>query len=892
MFGRFWRTRAQRDTELNAEIDGHLEMDIQARVARGESPSDARRNAQRDFGDTVTVREVTTDMWSGETLHGIFQDLRHSCRSLARVPGFALVAVLTLALGIGANTAIFSVINGVILRPLPYPKPEQLVYITSQFPALGFDQFWVDPAEFMELQQRNQSFQDVGAYSTSAVNVGTDGNPQRVTSAIVSSSLFKALRVDPSQGRTFTVEETYPNAPLVTVLSHELWQTVFGGRRIVGEQIQIDGVSRTVVGIMPPGFDVHDQGVKIWLPVTLDPAQPKQYRGSHFLYLVGRLKDGVTLRQARSELETLLAKWIAADGGTPGTPCCGQGFVHAPDQKNHRIRYDELQADMIGSISRALWILQAAVVVVLCIACANLANLLLMRAETRQKELALRAALGAGRGRLIRHFLSESLIISLVGAGAGSALAYVGLRTLVAAGASSIPRADGIAIDGRVLAFTLVLSVGCGLILGLAPVLHLSTNSLGMALREAGSRTTSIAARGRLRRGLVVAEMALAVMLVIGAGLLLRSFWNLMRVDAGFDRTNLTTFAIALPRRVYTDSTRRVAFFNDLTRELAAVPGVQATAAMSGLPPRRDVNANDTQFEGYMPKPGGPPNNIDYDQYATRDYFTTMRIPIVAGRGFGPSDGPLSPPVLLINETTARLYYPNQDPIGHRIKPNGDSLWFTVIGVAKDVKQGGVESKTGTELYLDVEQTPRTEGFAPGNMNIVIRSTLNKAALAPAIHRIVGSLDPTLPIIQLRSMDEVFSASVARPQFIASLLGVFAAVALLLSAIGTYGVLAYTVTERRREIGIRMALGASRGGVLAMVLRQGLALAGLGLIIGLVGAAALTRLASTLLFQVRPTDPMTFAAVGGFMLIVAATASAIPARRATRVDPLVALQAD
>jgi predicted permease len=629
---------------------------------------------------------------------------------------------------------------------------------------------------------------------------------------------------------------------------------------------------------------VHDQGVKVWLPLTLDPSQIANFRGSHYLYMVGRMKDGVSLRQASAELETMLATWLVADGGIQGAVFPAPGAIHTPDPKNHRIRFDGLQADMVGSIGKALWILQAAVAVVLLIACANLANLLLMRAESRQKELALRAALGAGRGRLVRLFMSESLVLSISGAVAGSVLAYAGLRALVATGAGSIPRAEAITMDSRVYVFTLLLGTGCGLLFGLAPLMHLSSNSLGMALREAGSRTTGIAMRNRLRRGLVVTEMALAVMLVIGAGLLLRTFWNLMRVDAGFDRTSLSTFSVALPTRVYTDSTRRVAFFNDLMLRLDAVPGVQGTAVMSGLPPLRQVNANDTQFEGFTPKPGGPPANVDYNQYASRDYFTAMKIPIVQGRGFDASDGPLSNPVLVINETTARLYYPSQSPLGRRIKPNGDSLWFTIVGVAKDVKQGGVDSKTGTELYLDFEQTPRTEGFGLANMNVVIRSTLDKTVLA--------ALDPTLPIVQYRRMDEVFVESVARPRFLANLLGVFATVALLLSAIGTYGVLAYTVTERRREIGIRMALGASGQGVLMMVLRQGLTLAGIGLVIGLGAAAAFTRVASTLLFGVKPTDPLTFGAVGVFMLIVAAVASLVPARRATRVDPLVALRAD
>ncbi len=894
LFGRLFNTRAHRDAELDAELAGHLEMDVHARIARGESSDDARRNAQQDFGSTVTVREVTTDMWSGEHMHQIIQDFRHAIRSLARVPGFTVIAVLTLALGIGANTAIFSVINGVILRPLPYPKPEQLVYINSQFPTLGFSQFWMDPVEFLEFRERNQSFQHVGAYTTGAVNVGTDASPQRVTSALVSDGFIETFGVAPVQGRTFTADETVPNAPLVGILSYELWQTAFGGHPVVGTQVQIDGVPRTIVGVMPPGFDVHDQGVKIWLPLRLDPAQTAQYRGSHYLYLIGRLKDGVTLQRARSELETLLANWPAADGAVANAAPGAPGFIHTPNNKLHRVQYAGLQADMVGSIGKALWILQAAVVVVLLIACANLANLLLMRAETRQKELALRAALGAGRGRLVRLFMSESLVLSVSGAVTGAALAFVGLRTLVAAGASSIPRADAITMDSTVFAFTMLLGVLCGLVFGLAPLLHLSTNSLGMALREAGSRTTGIAARNKLRRALVVTEMALAVTLVIGAGLLLRSFWNLMNVDAGFDRGHLSTFSVALPTRVYTDSVKRVAFFDHLIGDISAVPGVQAAAVMSGLPPRRQVNANDTQFEGFTPKPNGvgPQANVDYYQYASPNYFATMKIPIVQGRSFGPSDGPLSPPVLLINETTANIYYPNQSPIGRRIKPGGDTVWFTIVGVAKDVKQGGVDSKTGTELYIDFEQSPHAEGFGLANMNVVIRSTLDKATLAPALRKIVGGLDPTLPIVQYRGMDDVFAESIARPRFLANLLGVFATVALLLSAIGTYGVLAYTVTERRREIGIRMALGASTQGVLMMVLRQGLTLAVVGLAIGLGAAAALTRVASTLLFGVKPTDPLTFAAVGVFMLLVAAAASIIPARRATRVDPLVALRAD
>ncbi len=889
----FWRSRGVRNAELNDEVRAHLDMAIRERMARGESRGEAERNALRDFGDVVTVRETTSDTWGPEWPSETLRDVRVAVRSLVRVPGFAIAAVLTLALGIGANTAIFSVINGVLLEPLPYPKPEELVYITTQFPTMGLNQFPADAAEFLELQERNRSFRAVGAYAVGAVNVGADASPQREISAVASASLFDALGVAPLEGRTFHLDETLPSSQPVVVLSRELWQSAFGGRDLIGKQVQIDGVARTVVGIMPAGFDVHDQQVKVWLPLRLDPAQRKQYRGGHYLYLVGRLKDNIAFGQAAAEMKSLVAQWNVADGGTPNAKCCGAGFVHTPAPDVHPLRYDNLQADMIGGISRALWILQAAVAFVLIIACANLANLLLMRAETRHKELAVRAALGAGRGRLIRQFLAESTVLSIAGAVVGTVLADVGLRALVARGAASIPRAAQVTIDGRVLAFTLALAIGTGLVFGLAPVLHMTMNSLGLSLRDAGSRTTTVGARNRVRRGLVVAEMALAVMLVIGAGLLLRSFWNLMNVDAGFDRAHLTTFQIALPPRVYTDSMRRVQFFDDLTRQLATVPGVQRVAAMSGLPPFRPLNANDTQFEGYTPADqNDPPNNVQYIQYATAGYFETMRIPIVQGRSFGPQDGPLSTPVLVINQTIAKLYYKDKNPIGRRIKPNGDTTWFTIVGVAKDVKQGGLGAATGTELYIDYAQTPRNEGYATPSMNIVIRSTLDKAALAPSIRRIVGGLDASLPIVKLRSMDEVFETAVSQPHFLATLLGVFATVALLLSAVGTYGVLAYSITERRRELGIRMALGASGRSVLRMVLRQGMGLAVVGVVIGVIGAAVLARLTTTLLFGVTPADPTTFVVVSAFMLLVAVAASLIPARRATKVDPLTALRAE
>jgi len=887
------KDRGARNEDLDAEIQSHLDMDARERVARGESPGDAAAAARKEFGNVGIVKEVTRDMWGGGGAEQLWREVRYAVRTLLRSPGFTAIAILTLALGIGANTAIFSVVNGVILRPLPYPDPGQLVLITSQFPTLGFDQFPVDAAEFLEFRERNRSFSNVGAYFATAVNVGGQSSPARVTSALASASLFPTLGVTPEAGRWFTDQETLPNASPVALLSDELWRSNFGGERsIVGRKVDIDGVQTQVVGIMPKGFDVHDQGVRVWLPLTLDPDSINSYRGGHYLNLVGRLKPGISLATARVQLEPLLQHWREIDGGSSDPT---QNRVHTPNTKNHRLRYDDLLTDIVGSAGRALWVLQAAVFLVLLIACANLANLLLMRAETRHKELVLRAALGAGRGRLVRQFLAESLVLSVAGAAVGLLVARWGLHALVLSNNAGIPRAARVGLDAHVLVYTLVLALGTGVVFGLAPALRLNARSMSLALREAGSRTTSHASAARVRRALVVLEMAMAVTLLVGAGLLLRSFEKLTRVDSGFDRSQLVTFNLVLPAATYADSTRRVALFEQVDDQLQQVPGVQSATAMSGLPPRRPVNANDTRFEGYVAKPGIPPQNVDYYNYVMRNYFSTMRIPMVEGRSFGPMDGAKSPPVVIVNQTLARLFYPGQSAVGHRIQPGGivdTAQWFTIVGVAKDVKQGGVDAKTGTEIYLLDQQTPAYEGFAPRNMNVVVRSTLSRDALASSIRRIVASVDPGLPVVGLRSMDEVFDDALARPRFLAELLVIFAVVALALAAVGTYGVLAYSVAERRREIGIRMALGASEGGVLTLVLRQGMLLAGIGLLVGLGGALAVTRVVSSLLFGVQPTDPATFAAVGLFMLAVALVACVVPARRATRVDPLVALRLD
>jgi putative ABC transport system permease protein len=814
-------------------------------------------------------------------MQSIFADIRYAIRGLLSRPAFSIVAILTLALGIGANTAIFSVVNGVVLQPLQYPGPERLMFITSQFDGM-FDQFWVSAPEFIEFRERNKAFEAVGAYTVGAANLGTE-TPRRPVAASVSHDLMTTLGVQPLRGRLFSREDTIPKTEEVAILSYELWRSGFGENpNTVGSLIDVNGVRTRIVGIMPPNYDVHDEKVELWRPLRIDPASPGN-RGGHFLYLVGRLKPGVTLAQARADLETQLASWASL------APPKG----HAPNTTTHRYRIDPLKDDMVGEVKQAVWVLQGAVAFVLLIACANLVNLLLARAEGRQKEFAVRTAMGASRRRMLQQFITEGVVLSVLGGAIGVWFATAGVGALLAANPESIPRAGEITVDLTVLGFTLGLALVTGVLVGIAPLLHLSQRSMNISLREGGSRTTAGTAKARMRGALVIAEVAMAVVLVVGAGLLLRSFWNLMNVDAGFNRDHLTTFQIALPASQYPDPARRVSFYRELIDKARAVPGVQSAAAMSGLPPNRNVNANDTEFVGVPGPPAGPIHNVDYYQTVTVGYLSAMGIPVVEGRGFTDADAGSAGGVVLVNETLAKRFYPNQSAIGRLLKPSlAGEPSMTIVGVVKDVKQGGVGEATGTELYFLFEQAPAITMNAPGFLNVVVRSSTPFEAIAPTLQQIARSMDARLPVVNLRPMDEVFAESMARPRFLMTLLVAFAVLALLLAAIGTYGVLSYLVSERRQEIGIRMALGAERGTLLGMVMRHGLVLALVGLLLGLVGAAAVTRLMQTLLFNVRPADPATMVAVAAVIAGVALIACYVPARRATRVDPLIALRSE
>ena len=821
-------------------------------------------------------------------------DIVYALRTLAKSPGYAAVTILTLALGIGANTAIFSVVNGVLLKPLPYPSPQRLLLITSTFPTLGFDKFWISVPEWSEFRERNRSFDKVGGYREGASNLGTPERPRRVNRAIVTPDLMDALGVAPARGRLFTEADSLPGAEDVAIIADGTWRNDFQrDETLLGRVIQIDGTPTRIVGIMPPGFDIHDERIEVILPLTIDPKTFPNQRGSHFMYLVGRLKDGVTPGQAQADLDSMIQQWRGLSGNRHSPAPPGPNGVGG-----HMLQMEPLKQEMVGNIGTALWVLQGAVGFVLLIACANLANLILARAESRQKEFAIRSALGAGRFRLLRQFLTEGVLLAIVGGALGAALGVAGLRAMLAANPDSIPRALEIALDWKVLAFAFVVSIVTGLVFGMAPLLHLREDVVTISLKEGGQRTTAGSARARVRSGLVMAEVALAVVLVVGAGLLLRSFQKLMTVDAGFSREHLTTFGVVLPGASYPQGADRVAFFNRLLGRFREMPGVTGVAAMTGLPPDRPVNANDTDFVGYQPQQGEPAENVDYYQTVTVDYLKTMGIPVVKGRAFEPADIE-GPPVLLVNETLEKTFFTFRklEAVGQRVNiftgsgPQGNGTSeFLIVGVVRDVKQGGMASKTGTELYFLNEQGPRLTGFAPGNMNVAIRSTLPQESLAQAIQAAVRAQDPSLPIVKLRTMEQVFSDSAARPRFLATLLGIFAALALALAAIGTYGILSYSVSERTKEIGIHMALGATRGSVLGMVLGQGMRLTIVGLVAGLAASFGLTRLLQAQLFNVKPTDPATLSVVAAFIAVVAFIACYVPAQRATRVDPMVTLR--
>jgi putative ABC transport system permease protein len=815
----------------------------------------------------------------------LFKDIRYAARMVMQNPGFATAAVVCLALGIGATSAIFSVVHAVLLKPLPYRQPDRLVRLYTEFPTFpngGLRRFWTSPPEYDELSHELQSWEALEAWATSGVNLAGATDPIRVTSCLVTGRLFQALGVSPMLGRVITPQDDITGAPIVIVIGYDLWQRALAGdRNVIGRTLQVNGRKANIAGVMPPGFAFPPgqlDAPEVWSALQLGTPDP-QRRGSHFLYVIGRLKPDVSELQAQQEINRHVQDSRAR---------LGQNHPFSPDF--HPIVTYPLHGEVVSAIRPALWMLMAAVGFVLLIACVNVANLLLARAEARQREIAIRKALGAGFGQLVRQFVVEGLFLSIGGALAGLALAFAGLRVMVAAGRASIPRAAEVTIDPTVLAVTFGVSLLSAFFFGFAPLAQFAAGNMHDALKAASGRAAGSVTSSRFRAMLVASELALALILLIGTGLMTRAFWKLGEVHPGFRPEGLLTLRVNLPQATYPRPEQVDQFWRAIQEKANSLPGVKSASTTSSLPPQRPINANDTYIEGFTAVPNGPGHNIDYWQIVGDRYFETMGIHVIEGRGLDARDSAGGALTAVINHTMARVYYGNQSPLGRRINPEGGpsqvGTYRTIVGVVEDVKNAALDKPAGTEAFFPGLQ----RNFAGRTIYLVLRSTGDPKALISGVRTAVRELDSSLPLTQVRTMDEVLASAKSRPRFLTTLLGLFSATALVLAAVGLYGVISYSVTRRTTEFGIRMAMGAGAGDVLKLVVGQGLHLGLIGVAAGAIGALALTRLIQGLLFGISSFDPMTFVAMALMLIAVTMLACVIPAKRAIKVDPLVALK--
>ncbi len=808
------------------------------------------------------------------------QDLRFGARLLARHPGFTAVAVITLALGIGANAAIFSVVNAVLLRPLPWADPARAVMIWSKWTA--FDKTWVATGEVVDYRRRARTLREVAAWGEGQVNLTGSGDPERVAAASVTANTFSVLGVSPAIGRVFSSTEDLPKGPNVVVLGYALWSRRYSADpSIVGRSIQIDGRPYEVVGIMPAGFLLptdyqNPQPSQLWVPQQLDPTSMDH--GSHGLFAAARLQQGATVAQAAEELHGI-AQAMTREGLYPAA-----------------MRFDtvtlSLEEEVVGGVRRSIWLLFGAVGFLLLIACANVANLLLARAEARQREIAVRAALGAGGRRMVRQLLTESLLLTSLSAIVGLALAGAGVRLLAWWNPASIPRIAGVTVDLRVAVFTIAMALVTSVIFGLAPALRALRAGLVESLKDGSQSASSGSARQRFRNTLVVLEMALAVVLLVGAGLMLRSLWALQSTPLGLQPSNVLTMRVALPAESYRSPEEVVGFYQRLMERVKQLPGVASAGAARSLPLGSTIGDYGLTVEGFVPPPGTRPKG-DW-QIVTDGYLDAMGERVVRGRGFTPADTSEGMLVALVNEELVRRYFPGRDAIGGRMQIGGGGPrpWVTIVGIVGNVRHNGLTDPVKEKFYIPHTQWHKSTGNAIRGMNLVIKSASSPSALTSPVRDAIRALDPNLPIADVRTMEEVVNATLSTPRFTGVLLGMFALLAVVLSAIGIYGVLSYLVSRRTREIGIRMAIGAGRAQVLRMVLGSGLSLSLTGAGIGLVLAVGVGRLMRSVLHDVAPNDPATFLFVAVTLPGIALLASAVPAWRATRVDPIVALKTE
>jgi putative ABC transport system permease protein len=797
----------------------------------------------------------------------LFQDVRYAVRTLLKNPGFTAVAVIALALGIGANSAIFSVVNAVLLRPLQFEKPEQLVLVWEKRMALGRVRNPASPPDFNDWRAQNQVFEDMAAYVGGGFSLTGGDEAERLQGANVSPSLFPVLRARPLVGRAFQDDEDKPGSDPVVILSYGLWQRRFGADPdIAGKTIRLDDKAYTVAGVMPAEFAFPNKTAEVWVPLKLDQEELNN-RGGHSLNVVARMKPGVTIEQARAEMDAIASR-------------LEQQYPQV--NTGHGANVFPLYEEVVSGVRPALIVLLGAVAFVLLIACANVANLLLARASSRQKEIAIRTALGARRGRIVRQLLTESVLLSLIGGLIGTLLALWGLDLLLAVGGNTIPRAKEIKLDTTVILFTLLVSFITGIIFGLVPALQASKPDLNESLKEGGRGASAGFRRNRVRSIFVVAEVAICLVLLIGAGLMIKSFARLVNVSPGFNPESMLAFNVSLPNSKYGGKQQVTAFFQQTLERISALPGAQSSAAVAGLPLAGGFGSRYFSIEGRPPQPAGQGFNANVN-ISSPGYFQAMNIPFVEGRDFDDRDSGKSPDVVIINQEMARRYWPDEDPIGKRLAV-GNGPWREVVGVVGDVKQSGLDVETRPEMFWPYYQMGLP--FA----TIVVRTKGDPKAMAAAVRGEMQAIDKDLPIYNVKTVEEIISESVAPRRLNMLLLGTFGGLALVLAAVGLYGVMSYSVAQRTREIGIRMALGADQGVVMRLVLSQGMALALIGVAVGVGASLLLTRLMSSLLYGVSATDPVTFAAISLMLVGVAGAASYVPARRAMKVDPMIALR--
>ena len=806
-------------------------------------------------------------------MEALVADIKYGVRLIIKNPVFSLVVVIALALGIGANTAIFSVLNAVLLKPLPYANSEHLVMMWQRFTGIGVpkDQNWTSAPEFDDVRRLQSSFSDIAAMQATSFTILVGDTPERILGQFVSPSFFKLLGVEASLGRTFLPDEEQQGKETVVVMSHGLWQRRFGSDGgLVGRTINMNGRPYQVIGIAPTGFrDPQQPDAEMWAALSFTSQQLTQ-RGSHGLLVIARIKPELTLEQARADMLRVSQRIIE---GAPDYPYAKFGY---------RVLINPLLEEYVGDIRPALMMLMASVGLVLLIACTNVANLLLVRASAREREIGIRSALGAGRGRLVRQMLTESIVLSLVGAVVGVALARVGVSVLATMAAPSFPRLAETQIDLAALAFTIVVALATGILFGLVPAFQSARGATQDVLKEGSPASTAGRGRLRLRRVLVAAEVALSLLLLVGAGLLIKSFMRLQGVDAGFDPTGVLTMRIVVPVARYSQPDQVRSFYREVLRRVSSLPGVTKVGANNGIPLSGSGGSGTTTIDNpaFQDERGTP----EADQrIVTPGYFEAMGMTMLSGRVFDERDNETGQPVAIIDETMARTFWPNEDPIGKRLKRGGRQStqpWLTIVGVVRHVRYRTLEEPSRVQLYMPHAQVPTT------GMSLALKTNLEPRTLSNSVQKEVIAVDPQQPVWSIRTMDELMATSVMRRQLIMTLLTVFAGIALMLAAVGIYGVISYWVTQRSHEIGIRVAIGANRFDVLKMVLGQSMSVVLIGVGIGLLGAAALTRLMSTLLYEVSATDAATFAGYSAALILVGVVASYLPARRATRIDPI------